>query len=98
MGCFHYTWRLSTDFQTVVESYCLMVRICWESLKHAPQSFYPLFTTQLQMSPLNKLLLLVAYRSGQFYIMPSQMPSVGFDINIIDDLGRTCLHAAASGG
>lgn len=27
-GCFHYIWRRSTDFQTVVESFCLMVRIC----------------------------------------------------------------------
>uniref|UniRef100_A0A3B4WTX7 Ankyrin repeat domain 52 n=1 Tax=Seriola lalandi dorsalis TaxID=1841481 RepID=A0A3B4WTX7_SERLL len=37
--------------------------------------------------------------NGQFYnIMPAQMSSVGFDINILDDQGRTCLHAAASGG
>ncbi|KAM7422340.1 hypothetical protein PAMA_010414 [Pampus argenteus] len=41
--------------------------------------------------------------NGQFYsILPSptngQMPSFGFDINTPDDHGRTCLHAAASGG
>uniref|UniRef100_A0A8C2ZX97 Ankyrin repeat domain 52 n=1 Tax=Cyclopterus lumpus TaxID=8103 RepID=A0A8C2ZX97_CYCLU len=36
--------------------------------------------------------------NGQFYIMPSQVPSAGDDINILDDHGRTCLHAAASGG
>uniref|UniRef100_A0AAQ5YZ00 Ankyrin repeat domain 52 n=1 Tax=Amphiprion ocellaris TaxID=80972 RepID=A0AAQ5YZ00_AMPOC len=41
--------------------------------------------------------------NGQFYnLMPSmmsgEMPPVGFDINIVDDHGRTCLHAAASGG
>ncbi|XP_042262853.1 serine/threonine-protein phosphatase 6 regulatory ankyrin repeat subunit C isoform X1 [Thunnus maccoyii] len=41
--------------------------------------------------------------NGQFYsILPSptcgQMPSFGFDINTPDDEGRTCLHAAASGG
>ncbi|XP_029287338.1 LOW QUALITY PROTEIN: serine/threonine-protein phosphatase 6 regulatory ankyrin repeat subunit C [Cottoperca gobio] len=36
--------------------------------------------------------------NGQFYIMPSQVPSAGDDINISDDHGRTCLHAAASGG
>ncbi|KAM8917822.1 serine/threonine-protein phosphatase 6 regulatory ankyrin repeat subunit C isoform 2-T2 [Spinachia spinachia] len=36
--------------------------------------------------------------NGQFYVMPSLLPSVGDDINILDDQGRTCLHAAASGG
>ncbi|KAK5912274.1 hypothetical protein CesoFtcFv8_002166 [Champsocephalus esox] len=36
--------------------------------------------------------------NGQFYIMPSQVPSAGDDINVLDDHGRTCLHAAASGG
>uniref|UniRef100_UPI003AAD9DCE serine/threonine-protein phosphatase 6 regulatory ankyrin repeat subunit C isoform X1 n=2 Tax=Centroberyx gerrardi TaxID=166262 RepID=UPI003AAD9DCE len=41
--------------------------------------------------------------SGQLYnIVPSltsgHMPPVGFDINTPDNLGRTCLHAAASGG
>lgn len=28
MGCFHYIWPRSMDFQTVAESYCQMVRIC----------------------------------------------------------------------
>ena len=46
---------------------------------------------------------LFLYPSGQFYsILPSpssgQMPSFGFDINTPDDDGRTCLHAAATGG
>uniref|UniRef100_A0A665UGL5 Serine/threonine-protein phosphatase 6 regulatory ankyrin repeat subunit C-like n=1 Tax=Echeneis naucrates TaxID=173247 RepID=A0A665UGL5_ECHNA len=37
--------------------------------------------------------------NGQFYnIMQSQISPAGFDINILDDNGRTCLHAAASGG
>uniref|UniRef100_A0A8C9X2X4 Ankyrin repeat domain 52 n=1 Tax=Sander lucioperca TaxID=283035 RepID=A0A8C9X2X4_SANLU len=36
--------------------------------------------------------------NGHFYIMPSQVPSTGDDINFLDDHGRTCLHAAASGG
>ncbi|XP_073324673.1 serine/threonine-protein phosphatase 6 regulatory ankyrin repeat subunit C [Pagrus major] len=36
--------------------------------------------------------------NGQFYIMSSQTPPVGCDINVVDEQGRTCLHAAASGG
>lgn len=32
--------------------------------------------------------------NGQFY----NIMSVGFDINTLDDYGRSCLHAAASGG
>ncbi|XP_047439714.1 serine/threonine-protein phosphatase 6 regulatory ankyrin repeat subunit C-like [Mugil cephalus] len=41
--------------------------------------------------------------NGQFYnTMPTltvgPTPAVGFDINTLDDHGRTCLHAAASGG
>ncbi|KAM6928312.1 serine/threonine-protein phosphatase 6 regulatory ankyrin repeat subunit C-like [Xenentodon cancila] len=41
--------------------------------------------------------------NGPFYnIMPpqicGQIPTLGFDINMPDDNGRTCLHAAASGG
>ncbi|KAM4613834.1 serine/threonine-protein phosphatase 6 regulatory ankyrin repeat subunit C [Polymixia lowei] len=41
--------------------------------------------------------------SGQLYSISSSltsdhMPSAGFDINTPDNLGRTCLHAAASGG
>ncbi|XP_037622637.1 serine/threonine-protein phosphatase 6 regulatory ankyrin repeat subunit C-like [Sebastes umbrosus] len=36
--------------------------------------------------------------NGQFYIMPSQAVSTGDDINSLDDNGRTCVHAAASGG
>uniref|UniRef100_A0A8D0CQ53 Ankyrin repeat domain 52 n=1 Tax=Sander lucioperca TaxID=283035 RepID=A0A8D0CQ53_SANLU len=48
--------------------------------------------------PIPFMLLLVVYRSGHFYIMPSQVPSTGDDINFLDDHGRTCLHAAASGG
>lgn len=40
-----------------------------------------------------------AYFSGQFYNMaPFQMSSDGDDVNIVDDYGRTCLHAAACGG
>uniref|UniRef100_A0A3B4GXD1 Serine/threonine-protein phosphatase 6 regulatory ankyrin repeat subunit C-like n=1 Tax=Pundamilia nyererei TaxID=303518 RepID=A0A3B4GXD1_9CICH len=39
--------------------------------------------------------------NGQFYNMAPMLTndqSVGFDINMLDDHGRTCLHAAASGG
>ncbi|KAM9859110.1 serine/threonine-protein phosphatase 6 regulatory ankyrin repeat subunit C [Aulostomus maculatus] len=41
--------------------------------------------------------------NGQFYQMVptltgDQIPVMGFDINTTDDHGRTCLHAAASGG
>ncbi|XP_029007428.1 serine/threonine-protein phosphatase 6 regulatory ankyrin repeat subunit C-like [Betta splendens] len=41
--------------------------------------------------------------NGQFYnilqhFTTTQVLSAGFDINISDDHGRTCLHAAASGG
>uniref|UniRef100_A0A7N6AAS7 Ankyrin repeat domain 52 n=1 Tax=Anabas testudineus TaxID=64144 RepID=A0A7N6AAS7_ANATE len=40
-----------------------------------------------------------ADKSRYFYnIVSSQMLSLGFDINTLDDQGRTCLHAAASGG
>uniref|UniRef100_A0A8C9X0H3 Ankyrin repeat domain 52 n=1 Tax=Sander lucioperca TaxID=283035 RepID=A0A8C9X0H3_SANLU len=43
--------------------------------------------THPKMFPLHKVLLLVVY-----------LPSTGDDINFLDDHGRTCLHAAASGG
>lgn len=41
--------------------------------------------------------------SGQLYSIVSSMSkehvlSAGFDINTPDNFGRTCLHAAASGG
>ncbi|XP_043978158.1 serine/threonine-protein phosphatase 6 regulatory ankyrin repeat subunit C-like isoform X2 [Gambusia affinis] len=38
--------------------------------------------------------------NGQFYnvIQDGQIPTLEFDINTQDDYGRTCLHAAASGG
>ncbi|KAJ7428434.1 hypothetical protein WISP_01233 [Willisornis vidua] len=41
--------------------------------------------------------------SGQLYSIVSSLSnehvlSAGFDINTPDNLGRTCLHAAASGG
>uniref|UniRef100_A0A3Q2P2S6 Ankyrin repeat domain 52 n=1 Tax=Fundulus heteroclitus TaxID=8078 RepID=A0A3Q2P2S6_FUNHE len=38
--------------------------------------------------------------NGQFYnvIQDGQVPTLEFDINSPDDYGRTCLHAAASGG
>lgn len=43
--------------------------------------------------------MLVVYHLGQFYnIVSSQMLTNGFNINNMDDHGRTCLHAAASGG
>lgn len=42
-------------------------------------------------------------RAGQLYSIVLSMSkehvlSAGFDINTPDDFGRTCLHAAASGG
>lgn len=45
----------------------------------------------------------VVYRAGQLYSIVSSMSkehvlSAGFDINTPDNFGRTCLHAAASGG
>lgn len=43
------------------------------------------------------------YPTGQLYSIVSSMSkehvlSAGFDINTPDNFGRTCLHAAASGG
>lgn len=35
---------------------------------------------------------------GQFYMTACVKLSVENDINVLDEYGRTCLHAAASGG
>uniref|UniRef100_H3BVT9 Ankyrin repeat domain 52 n=1 Tax=Tetraodon nigroviridis TaxID=99883 RepID=H3BVT9_TETNG len=36
--------------------------------------------------------------NGQFYMTACVKPTVECDINVLDEYGRTCLHAAASGG
>ncbi|CAB1336564.1 unnamed protein product [Coregonus sp. 'balchen'] len=51
----------------------------------------------------HELLISTLMTNGQLYSIVSSMSkehvlSAGFDINIPDNFGRTCLHAAASGG
>lgn len=56
------------------------------------------------LQPSTNVLSLVSPRpAGQLYSIVSSMSkehvlSAGFDINTPDNFGRTCLHAAASGG
>lgn len=42
--------------------------------------------------------LFVLHHLGQFYVTACVKLSVESDINVLDEYGRTCLHAAASGG
>ncbi len=57
MGCFHCIWQRSTVFQTVVESYFLMVRICWSRLAVILNLFATFFTFLL-LQQLNMFRLL----------------------------------------
>lgn len=42
--------------------------------------------------------IFVLYHLGQFYMTACVKPTVECDVNVLDEYGRTCLHAAASGG
>lgn len=78
--------------------------------KHYPPLWHVQFnvlntdaTLKVSTDYLSKVLFLFAHHVGQLYNMVPSLTSssslpAGFDINTPDNLGRTCLHAAASGG
>ena len=91
----------STGFQTVVASYSPQVCDC------VPNSYIDLLVVHCEpranLLPWLTVPLLYVSSLGQLYSIVSSMSkehvlSAGFDINTPDNFGRTCLHAAASGG
>lgn len=58
--------------------------------------FYFLFTDTMFLHLY--IYIFVLYHLGQFYMTACAKPKVECDVNVMDEYGRTCLHAAASGG
>lgn len=57
-----------------------------------------LFYLLTQCSHIYVYIYFVLCRLGQFYMTACVKPTVERDVNVLDEYGRTCLHAAASGG